>query len=411
MIEIRQARLEEMGEFSRTVSTALALDASTIQGLLPDWTLCAFDDGRLTTTYGAWPLTMRFNGNAVPIAGVTCVSTNPIDRRRGYLRRIMETDFVRLKEAKQQPMALLYASQAAIYQRFGYGIVSTHYEYRIDPRYIRFSFPAEVHGALRQVSKDDDFGLLVDLYRRYREDRTGAIHRGKAMWEANVLAKPPAGYTQNIVVYEEGGLALGYMIYTSGSVWRADGPGPNQEVHVQDMVWLNIACYRAFWEHLARMELAREVFWHNVPGDDPAPHLLLDPRMLHATGRDGLLARIIDIPAALMVRPYPEKAVLRFDVLDAMAPWNSGTWELDTGEGEASVAPLTSSKSAPGLPTLTTSPDLTLDVNTLAMLIFGQISASEAVRYGRATLHDHRALARWDAALRTKYRPHCGDQF
>jgi hypothetical protein len=75
------------------------------------------------------------------------------------------------------------------------------------------------------------------------------------------------------------------------------------------------------------------------------------------------------------------------------------------------VVPLTSSKSSAGLPTLTRSPDLTLDVNTLAMLIFGQISASEAVRYGRTSLHDSRALPRWDAALRTKYRPHCADQF
>ena len=103
----------------------------------------------------------------------------------------METDFRRLKEAKQQPFAVLYASQAAIYQRFGYGITSTHYEYRIDPRYIQFSYPAEAPGSLREASKEDEFGLLVDLYRRFREDRNGYVHRGRAMWEANVLSKPP----------------------------------------------------------------------------------------------------------------------------------------------------------------------------------------------------------------------------
>jgi predicted acetyltransferase len=412
MVEVRPARLEEMGEFVRTVSTALAMPLDRIQGLLPDWTLCAFEGERLATTYAAWPLTMRFDGNAVPIAGVTCVSTNPIDRRKGYLRKIMETDFARLKEAKQQPWAVLYASQAAIYQRFGYGIVSTHYRYSIDPRYIRFAFDAEVPGRLREVSKDDDFGLLVDLYRRFREDRTGYVHRGKAMWEANVLAKPPSGYVQTVLVYEEDSAPQGYMIYTSGPALRDDGPGPNQQVHVQDLIWLSPAAYRAFWQHLARMELARDVTWQAAPADDPAPHLLLDPRMLRPTSHDGLLARIVDVPAALMSRPYPEQALLRFEVVDQMAPWNAGRWEMDSGP-EADVRLLSSnpSTSTPGSPTLTTSPDLSMDINTLAMLVFNQISATEAVRMGRAVCHDTRALPRWDAALRTKYRPFCADNF
>jgi predicted acetyltransferase len=412
MLEIRPARLEEMGEFARTVSTALAMPPGRIAGLLPDWTLCAFEGPHLATTYAAWPLTMRFDGNAVPIAGVTCVSTNPIDRRKGYLRKIMEADFRRLKEAKQQPWALLYASQAAIYQRFGYGVVSTHYRYSIDPRYIRFAYDAPVNGTLREVSKDDDFGLLVDLYRRFREDRTGYIHRGKAMWEANVLSTPPQGYVQNIVVYQEDGKALGYMIFSSGQGAPESGPGPNQDIHVQDLVWLTPAAYRAFWQLLGRMELAREVTWHTVPADDPAPHILLDPRMLHPSWRDGLLARIVDVPAALMSRPYPEESVLRFEVADEMAPWNAGRWELATGhEAEVRSLAASPSTSAPGSPTLATAPDLSLDINTLAMLVFNQISATEAVRMGRAACHDPRALARWDAALRTRYRPFCADNF
>ncbi|HEY7269743.1 MAG TPA: GNAT family N-acetyltransferase [Dehalococcoidia bacterium] len=412
MLEIRHANLDEMGEFARTVSTALAMPPGRIQGLLPDWTLCAFDGPHLATTYAAWPLTMRFDGNAVPIAGVTCVSTNPIDRRRGYLRKIMEADFLRLKDLKQQPWALLYASQAAIYQRFGYGVVSTHYRYSIDPRYIRFAFDAPVPGSLREVSKDNDFGLLVDLYRRFREERTGYMHRGRAMWEANTLATPPAGYVQNIVVYEDSAEPQGYMIYSSGQGAPETAPGPSQDVHVQDLIWLTPAAYRAFWQHLARMELAREVDWHAVPADDPAPHLLLDPRMLQPSSRDGLLARIIDVPAALTARPYPEEATLRFEVVDQMAPWNTGRWELSTG-AEAGVRSLSTSPStsAPGSPTLTTAPDLSFDINTLAMLAFNQVSATEAVRMGRAACHDYRALPRWDAGLRTKYRPFCADNF
>jgi len=49
--------------------------------------------------------------------------------------------------------------------------------------------------------------------------------------------------------------------------------------------------------------------------------------------------------------------------------------------------------------------------STLAMLAFGQISATEAFRMGRLDLLNHDALPMWDAVMRTKYRPFCPDDF
>jgi predicted acetyltransferase len=408
VIEIRPAAHEEMDEFKRVVATSLAMDASRIAGLQPDWTLCAFEDGRLATTYGAWPLTMRFNGGAVPLAGVTCVSTDTIYRRRGYLRRITETDFARLKELGQQPLAALYASQAAIYQRFGYGIVSTHFSYRVEPRYLQFSFPADIPGRLREVDVANEFGLLVDIYRRFREERTGYVHRGKAMWEANALEVRPS-FRTIAVVYEEDGQAQGYVVYASGP-GGYEGPGPGQVVRVLDMAWLSMAAYRAFWEHFARMELAREIIVGAAPADDPLPHLLLEPRMLRATARDGLLARIIDVEV-LTARQYDEEAVLRFEVVDEMCPWNAGRWQLEATRDGSKLIPIPGSASHASSPTLTTAPDLSFDVNTLTMLMMGQVSATEAVRMGRVQCHDTRALSRWDAVMRTRHRPFCADNF
>jgi predicted acetyltransferase len=408
MVEIRPARPEEMGEFRRILGTALAIDTAPVQGLQPEWTLCAFDDGRMATTYGAWPLTMRFNGGAVPVAGITCVSTDAVFRRRGYLRRIMEMDFTRIKELRQQPLAILYASQAAIYQRFGYGIVSTHYSYRVEPRFIQFAFPQEAPGRLREVRVEEEFALLVDIYRRFREERTGYVHRGKAMWDANALETRPRFQTV-AVVYEEDGVAQGYVIYATGN-GGYEGPGPEQVVRVLDLAWLNVRAYRALWAHLGMMELAREVIFGAAPADDPLPHILLEPRMLRATARDGLLARIIDVEV-LTARNYDDEGVLRFELVDEMCPWNAGKWELDARREGSKLTAMAASASALGSPTLRSEPDLTLDVNTLAMIMIGQVSATEAARMGRAQVHDARALPRWDAVMRTRYRPFCADTF
>jgi len=141
VVEIRPARPEEMEEFYRVASTALVLPQGQLQGINPEWTLCAFEDGRLATAYAAWPLTMRFNGEGISVAGVTFVGTLPIYRRRGYLRKITTRHFELLHEQGERSIAILYASMAAIYQRYGYAVVSTRNSYRVEPRFLQFALP------------------------------------------------------------------------------------------------------------------------------------------------------------------------------------------------------------------------------------------------------------------------------
>ena len=134
--------------------------------------------------------------------------------------------------------------------------------------------------------------------------------------------------------------------------------------------------------------------WQSVPPDDPLPHLLLEPRQLRAQLTDQLLARIVDLPAAFRGRGYEESARLRFAVTDELCPWNSGQWQVLTGPDDAEVSRLGS-----GSPHLTTSPA------TLAMLLFGQITASQAARAGKLSVHEPQALPIWDKTLRTIHQP------
>ena len=52
-----------------------------------------------------------------------------------------------------------------------------------------------------------------------------------------------------------------------------------------------------------------------------------------------------------------------------------------------------------------------MPISTLAMLVFNQITASEAARMQRLDVTDHDALPVWDRVMRTIYRPACVDQF
>lgn len=398
-VTVRPIDPEEMDEFVRVVALCLNMSPEPIRASMqPEFTLCAFEDDKLATAYAAWPFTMRINGAPVPIAGVTTVGTLPVFRLRGNLRRIMQTDFQRLYEREGPPLAVLYASQAAIYQRYGYGIVSTHISYRVEPRYLTFAHGVPIRGSLRESGRDEA-ALLNDVFRRYRDPRNGVIHRSRPLWAANQFADPPEHHELSVVVYEEDGQALGYVIYTTGP-GSYPPPGVGGVLNVREVVWLTPAAYIALWRHIAGFELMREVIWRSAPSDDPLPHLLLEPRMLQATARDGILARIVDLPRTLASRTYATEAVLTFEVQDELCPWNAGRWRMETGaDGAARVARTTEN------------PQVTMPVSTLAMLLFGQISAGEAARMGRLDAHDEPALDAWDAVFRTRYRPFCPDQF
>ena len=400
-VEIRPAKPEEMEQFRHVNSTALLLTPETYGtreelASTSQWTMCAFENGNLATSYRAWPWKMRFNGRGIPVAAVNSVGTLPAYRRRGYLRQVHKTYFKSLYEKGQQSIAILYASMAAIYQRYGYAVVSTYNIYNLDPLYLRFSFPQDTPGSFREVG-DDEFGLLVDLYRRFRADKIGYIHRSRDHWNHEPLGQIPKGGILTRIVYEEDGDPLGYVIYTAEPAGK---PGTEeQNITIRDLFWLTPSAYRAAWEYFASMDLAVNICWRQVPLDDPLPHLLLEPRECHATAHDGLLGRIVDVERALPLRDYGDDGELTFEIFDELCPWNEGRWKLETSKDGNSISHTGQE------------PQLVMPVNTLAMLVFGQISASEAARMGRLEVNDSRSLPMWDSVMRTRYRPFCADHF
>ena len=396
-VEIRPVLPEEMEEFKRVVSTALVIPVKYFEGIFPEWTLCAFEDGNLATSYAAWPLTMSFNGKSMSVAGVTTVGTLPVYRRRGYLRQITDNHFRLLKERGEQPVAALNASRAAIYQRYGYAVVATVRSYNIKPECLDFPLARPVIGIFRQAT-DDDFELLADLYKRFSQERTGYIDRSRSLWDAAILAAPRNGGVLGKVIYEENGESLGYVVYTLELV-RSTTNQLEHNLGIRDLVWQTPAAYQAIWNYLSKMDLVASIIWGRVSSDDPLQHLIAEPRMLRCTAGDGLLARIVDIEKALPGRHYLEEGRLTFEVLDDLCQWNQGRWKLETSTDGTSINRTSESS------------QLVIPISTLAMLVFGQISATEAARMGRLDVLDYSALPLWDRVMRTSYRPFCPDMF
>src|SRR5215208_5759027 len=85
--------------------------------------LAAFDGGRPVGLAAAYAFDLSIPGGELPCAGVTWVGVLPTHRRRGILRDFMRRQLADAREWGE-PIAALWASEAAIYGRFGYGLAA-----------------------------------------------------------------------------------------------------------------------------------------------------------------------------------------------------------------------------------------------------------------------------------------------
>lgn len=402
-IEFRPATAEEIGQFGKLAGYVYGgafgdgPDNLVASATRPEWTLCAFDGRRLVSSFSTIPFTMRANGVALPIGGVSAVGTLPEYRRRGLVRRIMTQAFADMRDAGR-PVAALWASQAAIYQRFGYAMASVLRSYAVDTVDIDFHDGYEGSGHVERVDMASGYDQIKQVYMRFVADRMGYLHRAQALWRLGPLEEREADGPIHIALSHGASGPDGYAIYTLREN-RRDHPTRSQEIVVRDLAWLSPAAYRSLWMFFKRHDLVGRVRWNNAPSDDPAIEYFLEPRLLEARDNEGFWIRLVDVAAALKGRGWTTDGELSITVRDdPLAPWNTGSYRLAVSGGAAEVLPCTAAT------------DIEISVKALASLHVGRRSARELSAWGLLD-GDADAVRRADALFATRHAPHCPDHF
>lgn len=402
--EFRPATAKEMPALRRLGRYVFAAPPSVEEDeqetLRPEWTHAAFHRGQPVACSAGFPFKMRLNGRGVPADGVTAVGTDPGFRRRGLVRRLIGDLLCRARE-NGQPVSILWASMGAIYQRFGYGLASTHVEYSFDPRFAGFQFGEPANGYTRLVQSEDAVPVISGLYRRFIEPRNLLLHRAPVQWQLPFRDKKRT--THCAIHYGSDHEADGYMLYTVSTLPEPSGDAElDQQLAMTDFVWLNMNGYRGLWEFVRAHDLVSKVTTYFAAEDDPALSLLLEPRVLQRRTADGIWLRVVDAAAALAARGYDHsgETTVRVDE-DAECPWNVGVHRLATDGVQTEVGAARQAAQA----------EITVTPHSLASLLAGHASLSHLVRVGRAAVADDKRLAHLDALFATRYRPHCMNEF
>jgi predicted acetyltransferase len=342
----------------------------------PARSLVVTDGDTLVGHAAAYSRELSVPGAVVPAAHVTMVGVLPTHRRRGLLTQMMHRQLAEITE----PIAVLWASQGAIYPRFGYGLAAPRLAFSIDTG-TRLPEPQRA-GRLRMAAPRSVLAELAGAYELVRAHRPGWSSRDESWWHYTV-SDPPSGRqgaTELRAVLHDGPAGCdGY------AMWRVknDGSpeGPSSTVLVKEVVAADLDVYLTLWRFLTSIDLTRRANVWNGSLEEPLLHLVEEPRRLGATLADGLFLRIIDLPAALTARRYAIEVDLVLEVTDALRPGNAGRWHLVADLERATCEPTT----APA--------DLACDIADLSAAYLGGTRLAVLAAAGRVRPRTPAALA------------------
>jgi predicted acetyltransferase len=405
VIEVRTIREEEIPDYLAAVSTGfhmhMAEGEAEFRGdqIDPTRTYGAFDGQRMVGTARSFGAELTVPGGAaIKVAGVTNVTVTGTHRRRGALSSMMRQQLEEVA-GRGELAAMLIASEAPIYGRYGYGPATEHVLLEVDATAGHFLHPLPP-GSVQLSSAADIRSEAPAVYERVRRSQAGAITRLDRWWDMRfgIVHGPTSPKPTFFAIYrEEAGRVQGYVQYRIKSDW--DYRVPRGLVEIDELLAATDDAYAALWRHCIGLDLVKTVTAENRPPLEALPWLLSDRRAVQQRGRADLLwVRLLDIPAALIARRYRVEDRLVLEVTDS---WRQCTSRLALEAGAAAVTCVATDDP----------PELTIEVADLSAAYLGGTPLWPAAAAGRAIEHRCGAVASFDRLFGTDRHPFCGTWF
>lgn len=361
--------------------------------------LAGFDDTDLVSTTSLFSRELSVPGGTTPVAAVTMVTVSPTHRRQGVLTAMMRRQLTDVYEGGRESVAALWASEATIYGRFGYGLATHQGSVSGETRAV--GVPALTPGRVRQVAVEEARPTMVAIHESVRTRNVGWLDRPGRWWDCQVFdpdRNRNGASPLRCVTYEDaGGTATGYALYRIKSDWNETGP--TNEVRIVELTAGDAGAHAGLWRFLLSLDLVRTFRNGRIGVDDPIRHIVPNARAIALQVSDGLWVRLTDVGRALAARRYASDVDLVLEVRDEFLPWNARRWRLSGGPKGATCTPTSDS------------PELSLSSTELGAAYLGGTSLATLAAAGRVSEQRPGALDQASLAFAAQRAPWCPDGF
>ncbi|MEA2497935.1 MAG: hypothetical protein QOH26_340 [Actinomycetota bacterium] len=367
--------------------------------LEPERCFAAWDGDDLVGAGANYTFTLAIPGGSIPAAGVTMIGVLPTHRRRGILTKIMDA-LTEDAVARGEHVAILWASESGIYQRFGYGLATKQLHLEAEKKALVWLDDKPMRSRGRFLSEDETFKTLPEIYDRIQPGTPGFYVRTPEWWRSHRIldeehhreGKGP----MHRVALELDGRAEAYALYRSEHVWN---DVPRNKLHVIEALGTTDEATREIWKYLFTVDLVETVTTWWLPIDHPLLLMVAEPPRLGLKVMNDLWLRIIDVEGAIGARSYAAEDSIVLDIADPGRPANAGRWRVD------------SNGSTPMVARTEDAADLQLSIADLGALYLGGSTMTQLLAAGRGRELTPGVAARVDALFLTPRAPYCTEIF
>jgi len=284
--------------------------------------LMLFEDDKPLATAGYIPMTQNIRGTILPMAGVAPVATNPLGRRKGYARRVVQALLQHMNEA-DYAVTTLYPFRESFYERLGYVTFTQKRRVFFKTAALNPILKMELPGMVEYVQVQDSWQIFVDFLKKQQ------LHRhGLGMFPPAHLASQSQTLEKWLAIARDEQQIIGVMIYKLDQFFGT--------MQVNDFFYHNSHGKYLLLNWLARhMDQSRAIDLA-LPGDE-RPETWVSDLEIKASPDVGLtpMGRIVNVARLEGISIGEGQLCVR--VHDSFCDWNNGIYTLSAQDGHLQI--------------------------------------------------------------------------
>jgi len=304
-----------------------------------------FEGDICVATTVAIPMTQTIRGKTFPMGGVAGVTSDPMTRRKGYVKKLMLHLFREMKEAKM-PVSMLYPFRESFYEKLGYTLFNHVKAVTFKTADMKPLFNMDLPGSVDYANQQDSWDIGREFIKDYQ-----ATQHGMGLFEDKSLDLLYGNDKLWLAIArDENGEVIGTMAYKITAFW---GTFEVSRFFVKN----SLARYLLLQFIAKHVDQVHDVAIKRIASSERPEtwfsdlSMKIDPEIwLTAMGR------IINVREIGGMKVGSGKVTIQ--VQDEFCPWNTGIFSFEAQNGELLI-------SDGG------DPDCTLSINALTALIYG----------------------------------------
>ena len=319
------------------------------------WILVSEDkNGKIGQHVQIVPLTIYFDGELCPMAGIGGVASLPEYRYGGGVIELMRMSLQVMRE-RGYPLSELAPFSYEFYRKCGWEWGFQWYELKIPMKELA-CFKANT-GTFVRLSEDLSLQAMC-VHNVHGSRFNGAENMDDKKIKETMRKKNLLGYG---VVGDDGQLS-GYALYYI----------KNRVITCREFFYIDIQAKKQMLNFFYRHNSQADTLVLTVPESDKTLHLLGN-HYLDMSANSGMMVRVVDVPkalAAMKVDPHLSGSV-HIQIKDEFAPWNHGIWLVTITNGRLIAKKEEDSQ-----------PDCIMTIQRFSQLVYGFISGKEMIENG-----------------------------